>query len=87
MQVETTRPTFEGMKLEEVALKPGHVEKYEPPREHFEQVELKAAPMVEKETIPAGARVPKPQWAVEKKLGNVETRFNSCFPVLVNLFH
>uniref|UniRef100_A0A915PRJ2 Ig-like domain-containing protein n=1 Tax=Setaria digitata TaxID=48799 RepID=A0A915PRJ2_9BILA len=73
--IETTRPTFEGMKLEEIALKPGHVEKYEPAKEEMERVELKAAPKVEKEAVPAGASVPKPQWAMEKKLGNVESRF------------
>nr|CDQ05422.1 BMA-KETN-1, isoform j [Brugia malayi] len=73
--IETTRPTFESMKLEDVTLKPGHIEKYEPAKETMERVELRAAPKVEKEAAPAGASVPKPQWAIEKKLGNVESRF------------
>lgn len=64
------------MKLEDVALKPGHIEKYEPEKEKMERVELKAAPKVEKQSVPAGASVPKPQWAVDKKLGNVESRFD-----------
>lgn len=62
------------MKLEDVALKPGHIEKYEPEKEMMERVELRAAPKIEKEAAPAGARVPKPQWAVDRKLGNVESR-------------
>lgn len=73
--IETTRPTFEGMKLEDVTLKPGHIEKYQPTKEIMERVELRAAPKVEKEAALAGASVPKPQWAIEKKLGNVESRF------------
>ncbi|VDK66159.1 unnamed protein product, partial [Onchocerca ochengi] len=73
--IETTRPTFESMKLEDIALKPGHIEKYEPTKEKMERVELRAAPKVEKEAALAGASVAKPQWAVEKKLGNVESRF------------
>ncbi|VDN06754.1 unnamed protein product [Thelazia callipaeda] len=73
--VEVTRPTFEGMKLEEVALRAGSIAKYEPKKEKMERVELKAAPKVEKEPIATGAGVSKPQWAVEKKLGNVESRF------------
>lgn len=76
IQIETVRPTFEGMKLEDVALKPGHIRKYEPAKEKLEQVELKAAPKVEKEAAAAGANVPKPQWAIDRKLGNVESRFN-----------
>lgn len=74
-KVETTRPTFEGMKLAPVSLKPGHIEKYEPPKEEMEKVDLKPAPVTEKEEIPAGARVPKPKWATEMKLGNVESRY------------
>ncbi|CAG9532190.1 unnamed protein product [Cercopithifilaria johnstoni] len=73
--IETTRPTFESMKLEDVTLKPGHIEKYEPTKEEMERVELRAAPKAEKGAAPAGASVPKPQWAVDKKLGNVESRF------------
>ncbi|KAM3716725.1 Kettin [Dirofilaria immitis] len=73
--IETTRPIFESMKLEDVALKPGHIEKHEPIKEKMEQVELRAAPKVEKEAALAGASVPKPKWAIEKKLGNVESRF------------
>lgn len=64
------------MKLEDIALKPGHIEKYEPTKEKMERVELRAAPKVEKEAALAGASVAKPQWAVEKKLGNVESRFD-----------
>ncbi|VDO17776.1 unnamed protein product, partial [Brugia timori] len=50
--IETTRPTFESMKLEDVTLKPGHIEKYEPAKETMERVELRAAPKVEKEAAP-----------------------------------
>ncbi|MCP9264543.1 hypothetical protein DINM_022655 [Dirofilaria immitis] len=64
--IETTRPIFESMKLEDVALKPGHIEKHEPIKEKMEQVELRAAPKVEKEAALAGASVPKPKWAIEK---------------------
>lgn len=73
LQIEKTRPTFEGMKLEEIALKPGKIHKYEPGREEMERVELKAARKVDKEIAFTGLQ--KPQWAVEKKLGNVESRF------------
>ncbi|VDK72603.1 unnamed protein product [Litomosoides sigmodontis] len=73
--IETVRPTFEGMKLEDVALKPGHIRKYEPKKEKLEQVELKAAPKMGKEAATAGANVPKPQWAIDRRLGDVESRF------------
>uniref|UniRef100_A0A183U2S0 Titin n=1 Tax=Toxocara canis TaxID=6265 RepID=A0A183U2S0_TOXCA len=74
--VETTRPTFKGMELQPVSLKPGRISKYEPPKEQMETVQLKPAPKTERPLIPAGAAVPQPSWATDRKLGDVEGRFN-----------
>uniref|UniRef100_F1KPJ7 Titin n=1 Tax=Ascaris suum TaxID=6253 RepID=F1KPJ7_ASCSU len=74
--VETTRPTFKGVELEPVSLKPGRISKYEPPKEKMESVQLKAIPKTEKPLIPTGAAIPQPSWATDTKLGNVEGRFN-----------
>lgn len=45
------------------------------PKEEIEKVQLRSAPAVEKPTIPSGAALPQPSWAVETKLGDVEKRF------------
>ncbi|VDK45179.1 unnamed protein product [Anisakis simplex] len=74
--VETAKPTFKGMELPSVALKPGQISKYEPPKEAMESVQLKQIPKTEKPSIPTGAAVPQPSWATDKKLGDVEGRFN-----------
>ncbi|KAK0408252.1 hypothetical protein QR680_003855 [Steinernema hermaphroditum] len=70
--VEHVRPQFEGLKLEEVPLKPGRIEKYQPPVESMESVQLKARGA--KEALKAAEE--KPQWASgERALGDVESRF------------
>uniref|UniRef100_A0A158P8T2 Titin n=1 Tax=Angiostrongylus cantonensis TaxID=6313 RepID=A0A158P8T2_ANGCA len=72
--VETTKPQFKGMELELVQLKPGQIERYQPPREEMEPVVLRAVPTKEKFVPPAE----QPDWAVDggvKLPGNVEGRF------------
>uniref|UniRef100_A0A7I4YU80 Ig-like domain-containing protein n=1 Tax=Haemonchus contortus TaxID=6289 RepID=A0A7I4YU80_HAECO len=72
--VETQKPPFKGMELEPVQLKPGHIERYQPPREEMESVDLRPIPSLEK---PA-PQPEQPDWAQEggvKLPGNVEGRF------------
>ncbi|KAK5971106.1 hypothetical protein GCK32_009033 [Trichostrongylus colubriformis] len=72
--VETQKPPYKGMELEPVQLKPGHIERYQPPREELESVDLRPIPSLEK---PA-PQPEQPDWAVEggaKLPGNVEGRF------------
>ncbi|KAK6058392.1 hypothetical protein COOONC_04040 [Cooperia oncophora] len=74
LQVEAQKPPFKGMELEPVQLKPGHVERYQPPREEMESVDLRPIPSMEK---PA-PQPEQPDWALEggvKLPGNVEGRF------------
>ncbi|WKY10685.1 hypothetical protein Q1695_002781 [Nippostrongylus brasiliensis] len=72
--VEMAKPPFKGMELEPVQLKPGHVERYQPPREEMESVNLKAVESQEKYVPPAE----QPDWAVDGGVrlpGNVDGRF------------
>lgn len=88
--METTRPTFKGVELEPVSLKPGRISKYEPPKEKMESVQLKAIPKTEKPLIPTGASIPQPSWATDTKLGNVEGRLVVYFSLILlelNFFH
>uniref|UniRef100_A0A1I8A3Q6 Titin n=1 Tax=Steinernema glaseri TaxID=37863 RepID=A0A1I8A3Q6_9BILA len=71
--VEHARPQFEGLKLEEVPLKPGRIEKYQPPVETMESVQLKARAAKELQK----AAEEKPTWASGERAlaGDVEGRF------------
>ncbi|PIO69613.1 immunoglobulin I-set domain protein, partial [Teladorsagia circumcincta] len=72
--VEAQKPPFKGMELEPVQLKPGHVERYQPPREGLEPVDLRPIPSLEK-PVP---QPEQPDWAQEGGVrlpGNVEGRF------------
>ncbi|PAV62890.1 hypothetical protein WR25_23783 isoform D [Diploscapter pachys] len=72
--VETQKPQFEGMKLEDVALKAGKIEKYVPPREEMEKVDLKNIPDKERKDI----EWERPDWAQEggqKLPGAAEDKF------------
>ncbi|CAD6198030.1 unnamed protein product [Caenorhabditis auriculariae] len=72
--VETAKPSFKGMELESVSLKAGKIEKYEPPVEEMEKVNLKNV------TTKEGKEVAweRPDWAQDgaKRLpGAAEDRF------------
>uniref|UniRef100_A0A915DZ78 Ig-like domain-containing protein n=1 Tax=Ditylenchus dipsaci TaxID=166011 RepID=A0A915DZ78_9BILA len=71
--VERTKPEFPGMELEPVALKPGKIEPYVPPKETVESVQLKGL-QGEKEKKQAS---PPPDWAAGAiKLGEPVGKFN-----------
>ncbi|KJH46030.1 immunoglobulin I-set domain protein [Dictyocaulus viviparus] len=73
--VETAKPHFKGMELEPVQLKPGQIERYQPPREEMESVALRAVPTKGKAVVPP---TDHPDWAQEggvKLPCNVDGRF------------
>ena len=68
--VEREQKKFETLQIEPVSLKPGKIEKYEPPKEELEKVNLRGVQPPEEVKDPKRFKSPPPDWAAgQVKLG------------------
>ncbi|VDO27823.1 unnamed protein product [Haemonchus placei] len=78
--VETQKPPFKGMELEPVQLKPGHIERYQPPREEMESVETGEHVRIAEEkarlkAVQQGPEQPKEEIIPHKQQVELKTKF------------